>query len=239
MTNNVYHLKKSRMHDFIDITNTDKAFVVIQKGDEEKNNFQDIKIAPVIVLLNSEKGTPQLNIDKMIDGTIYEKYNDITYRIGKAVRISELINDELQRCIQSYDNKIGMTNLINRNAKCRELGKYDFSKLLTFMQLKQTLSCIIKTEEKIWQFEDFNTSEKRNHFTKTLTNFIFNRDFLVHGTLHFLYPEFEPILKISDHNKNQKYFIFKDELIRKTIIDYSYLQKNIGNITFFFQQNDS
>jgi hypothetical protein len=227
------------MHDFIDITNIDKAFVVIQKGDEQENDFQDIKIAPVIVLLNSENETPQLDIDKMVDGTIYEKYDDITYKIGKAVRISELINDELQRCIQSYDNKIGISNLINRSAKGRELGKYDFSKLLTFMQLKQTLSCIVKTEEKIWQLEDLNTSEKRNHLTKTLTNFIFNRDFLVHGTLHFLYPEFKPILKISDHNKNHKYFIFKDELIKKTIIDYNYLKKNIGNITFLLQQNVS
>ncbi len=226
------------MHDFIEIANMDKIFIVIHKGDEEKNNFQDIKIAPVIVLQNPELEVPKINIDKMLNGTIYEKYDDITYRIGKAVRISELINDQLQSCIQLYNNKIGITNLMNRNAKCRELIKYDFSKLLTFMQMKQTLSCIIKTEKKIWQIEDLHTPERRNQFTKTLTNFVFNRDFLVHGTLHFLYPEFTPILKISDHNKNHKYFIFKDELISKTIIDYNYLQKNISKITFSFQQNE-
>jgi hypothetical protein len=83
----------------------------------------------------------------MVDGTIYEKYDNLTYKIGKAIRISELINDELQRCVRTYNEKIGVENLIDRNAKCRELKKYDFSKLLTFMQLKQTLSCIVKTEK--------------------------------------------------------------------------------------------
>jgi hypothetical protein len=91
----------------------------------------------------------------------------------------------------------------------------------------------------LWEFDCLNTAEKRNDFTKTLTNFIVNRDFLVHGTLHFLHPEFIPVLKITEPNKIQKYLCFKDDLIKKTILDYKYLQNIIANINFVFQQNVS
>ena len=58
----------------------------------------DLYIAPTIVLLKELKGADDANLPfdpAMFSDAIFEKFNRITYSIGKLVRLSELNSDNL------------------------------------------------------------------------------------------------------------------------------------------------
>ena len=224
-------------HEFIDLSGCDKAFIFVKADKQNDDKTMDINYAPVIAIIDTPERINPVPIERMIDGVLYKRFDDLTFKIGKAVRFSEIINNDLNKCIKTYSEKFDLANLTNRNSKCRELKKYDFNKNLTFMQLKQVLSCILKTETSLHKIERLDSSEKRKKFTTHLTSFILNRDYLVHGNLHFLHPEFVPVLKIVENN-NQKFLKITNELLQNTLFVFNYLVQILGEINYKLQ-NDS
>lgn len=209
------------------------AVILIEKEIYNNDNSQllDVYIAPTIVHLTSKNGEkPTLPIDIGKRDELYTKFNKLTYSIGKLIRLSELINSLLKDSLKRYLSKNSINEIVERNSKCRELKKYDFNKDLSFMQMKQVLSCIIKTDKTLHSLEEFNTVEKRNKFTSDLDNYIYDRDCYVHGTLFFLYPNYTPILKVNPPNKVEHYVSLSEKILWDNVLSYKNIKSVLSKI---------
>jgi len=201
---------------------------VVQFRDEKLINGKlvDINIAPTLFHLQEEQGKkPVLPIEYAKRSEIYEKFNDLTYSIGKIIRLSEMVHQSLKSLVESYLFKNNLEEVFERNSKCKNLKKYDFTKDLTFMQLKQTFSCILKTDKNFHQFEDLNDAKKREEFTQMLTNYIIDRDCYVHGTLYFFYPDYIPILKVKPPGKIEHYVSINENVLRDNLAAFLMIDK--------------
>ncbi|MCM4157829.1 hypothetical protein [Gramella sp. AN32] len=224
----------------IDLKKADlKAEIFLPKKLYDKDELVDIYIAPTLIKLDSNNDVekPILPIDqKMLDKNIYEKFNRITYSIGKLNRLAELINDKLKRTIALYlaNNKI--EEILERNKKCKDLKKYNFQKDLTFGELRNVFSCIIKTDKEFEQFEELEDGEKRNDFSKLFDGYINDRDSYTHGILSFLYPDFDPILKIKPPNTEEHYVGISERILRDNLLTYDKIDQLLDKINLVWQQ---
>jgi hypothetical protein len=204
-----------------------KAVISLKKEIFNGDRLVDIYIAPTIVHLVSENNEkPILPIDLDKRESLYKQFNQLTYSIGKLIRLAELSNYAIKDFVNLYLSKNNIDEITNRNSKCRELKKYQFDGDLTFMQLKQVFSCIVKTDKCFDSVEELISGEKRNIFTKQFDEYIYDRDCYVHGTLYFFYPEYIPILKVKPPNKKEHYVSINEEILWDNLL----MHKNINTI---------
>jgi len=203
---------------------------------ENKTELIDILIAPIIVFLEKKDGEekPVLPIaEEMFNQEIYEKFNRFTYSIGKLGRLAELNLDCLSDFIESYFSKNKIEEVLERNTKCRECKRYNIQEnlnKLTFGNLRNILSCIVKTDEKLHIIEILNNSQKRNNFTKIYSDYILDRDYYTHGKLYFRYPDFSPILRVKNQHGKDEYFEFKKEIFEDNLRTYLYLNSALNQM---------
>jgi hypothetical protein len=125
-----------------------------------------------------------------------------------------LIYDKLKQTVLLYLAVNDLEQLTDRNKKCKDLKKYNFEKDLTFGELRNIFSCIIKTDKEYEQFSELNNGGKRNRFRKLFDNYIVDRDCYTDGILSFLYPNFEPVLKVKPPNSDEHYFGMTEKILR-------------------------
>ena len=199
MTNTKKHLRplklKLNIDEIVEFTYSEPL------KDSLTNKLVDFKIMPTLII-TKKNGTdkPTLPIvAEMFSNERVQQFNYLTYFIGKLIRISELNCDNLRVYVKKYFKKVDFIEFCDRNKKCSECKNYNISKdfkLLTFGQLRNILSCILKSD-KCLKLEQFNSPELLKEFTVLYHNYIYDRDCYTHGKLFFLYPEYIPILKVN------------------------------------------
>ena len=115
--------------------------------------------------------------------------------------------------------------------------EYKFEKDLTFGELRNVFSCIIKTDKEFEQFFELDSGEKRNKFSKAFDNYIVDRDCYTHGILSFLYPKFEPILKVKPPNSEEHYIGLSEKILRDNLLTYEFIDKILDEIIQVWQNN--
>jgi len=201
--------------------------------DHEKKKLLDVNIAPSLIFTIQEPGksVPTLPIDPaMIDKDKFELFNHFTYRIGKMIRLAELNLDKLQDFISLYFSVNDYETVCNINKKCRELLKHNPKnnfKDLTFGELRNVFSCILKTEERFSEVSELETPEKRNNFSKLYADYIVDRDSYTHGKLFFLYPEFRAVLRIKPPGREEHYVEISEDIIMENISLYYIIGKKL------------
>lgn len=141
----------------------------------------------------------------------------------------------MKRTIKLYLTNNDLTEIKKRNRKCKEIDKYNFEKDLTFGELRNVLSCILKTDKDFEKFSDLETAEKRNSFSKLFDNYIVDRDCYTHGILTFLYPSFEPILKVKPPNSEEHYVGISVKILRDNLLMYEHIDKILSEINQVWQ----
>jgi hypothetical protein len=209
---------------------------------EEDNELVDILIAPTLVLAktNSEDEKPELPIDpKMFSDEIFTRFNNLTYSLGKMVRLAELNLDTLSNLIGLYLTKNSVEELVKRNADCKKCEKYEIEKnfnKLTFGNLKCILSCIVKTDTSLHTISELSTNEKRKNFTSIYTNYIEDRDSYTHGKLFFLYPNFEPVLRVKTKEYLEHYVTYEKEVFISNLLTFDFLNDILVEIRNVVEQ---
>ncbi|MEY4538587.1 MAG: hypothetical protein RLZZ306_344 [Bacteroidota bacterium] len=202
---------------------------------EEDEELVDIFIAPTLILTqtNSKDEKPELLIDpKMFDKEIFDSFNKLTYSLGKMVRLAELNLDSLSSIIELYLTKNPVSELVTRNYDCKKCKCY-FEKnfnILTFENLKCILSCIVKTDTSLYNISELNTPEKRKNFTSIYTNYIEDRNRFTHGKLFFLYPNFEPVLRVKSKEYSEHYITYEKKVFISNLLTFDYLNNILVEI---------
>lgn len=224
----------------IDLKKEDsKAEISLQIKKYSGEELVDINIAPTMVKIEPKNiaGEPFIPFDaKMVTENVYRKFNEITYSIGKLNRLAELVYDKLKNIIRLYLSVNDLNDITARNKKCQEIGKYRFEKDLTFGELRNIFSCIIKTDIEFEQFLELETGEKRNNFSRLFDNYIMDRDCYTHGILTFLYPSFEPILKVKPPNSEEHYVGISVKILRDNLLVYEHIDKLLSEIIQVWQK---
>ena len=208
---------------------------------DKTKELVDILIAPTLVLSDKKDGEEKFSLPvdtKMFNEETYKRFNNFTYSLGKMVRLAELNLDTLFGMIRLYINLTPIDEILKRNADCKKLKEYDiennFNKL-TFGNLRNILSCIIKTDTDLHNIAGLTTPEERKNFTSVYKNYIDDRDCYTHGILFFLYPSMEPILRVKTHKGENIYVKYEKELFTHNLLTYKYLTKIISDIREYLQ----
>lgn len=198
----------------------------------------DIIIAKFLKISSQkENGKFDLPIDeKMFKNEQWKKFNKFTYSLGKMIRLSEENFDSLNSFIAKYIEKNPLSDILNRNADCRKNKEYsgiDFHKL-TFANLKNILSCILKTDDSFYIVEGLKTKDERKNFSKIYSSYISNRDDFTHGKLFFLYPEYNPVLRVK-RKKQEIYIEYTKDIFIDNLQSYLYLDDILSDINQIIQ----
>jgi hypothetical protein len=192
------------------VTSPTSETIVAEMGAEkhivDDDVIVDIYISPTLVYLESEQGErPDLPVDPyMFSDEQYERFNQITYSIGKIIRLAELNLDSLIGLIETYFSANDYESVRNKNKRCRKCPEFDREskfKALSFEQLRGILSCIVKTDSQFHGIEGLTDSSVISHFTSTYHDYIYDRDCYTHGKLFFKFPEYEPVLRVIPRGK--------------------------------------
>jgi hypothetical protein len=208
---------------------------------EENKELIDILIAPTLVLSDTKDadGKFDLPIDpKMFTEDTFKRFNNFTYSLGKMVRLAEMNLDSLIGVIGLYIHIVPVKELLIRNADCQKLSDYDIEskfEKLTFGNLRNILSCIIKTDTELHQINGLTTPEERKNFTSVYRNYIDDRDCYTHGILFFLYPSMEPILRVKTHKGDNIYVKYEKDIFTHNLHTYNYLTKILSEIREYLQ----
>lgn len=186
---------------------------------EDENNLDYNKIS--LIIYQKINGLTKALIDDLIDN-----YEHISCRVSKLSRLAEKTNRTFKSIIGFYLRNKELSDILNRNRACKKLKGYEAKREFTFNELRNLLSCIIKTDDKFHIIKELSTPEKRNDFTKILDEYIIDRNSYTHGYLFFLYPDFKPILEVRPPNE-QLHFIMIDD---NTITDYMMTHKEISKV---------
>ena len=197
---------------------------------KETKKLVDIHISPVLVETELKEGEDKpilpISPDFFTDDK-NEKFNRLTYSLGKINRLAESNLDRLQGFIRHYFHVNNFNDTVAKFKKCNEYAGYDisdnFSKL-SFMQLRNLFSCIIKSDTTFHGIEELNSGEKRNSFTKTYADYVYDRDCYTHGQLFLHYPDFNPILRVKPPNKKEHYISLTEEILWDNLATYQYLE---------------
>jgi hypothetical protein len=217
------------------------AVPYLEAFNKETDEFLDILVAPTLIISEQKEENKkfQLPIDqKLFDKERYYDFNNHTYSLGKLVRLAELNLDILRKFINLYFVHNNFENVANRNSDCRKLNEYnisdDFNKL-TFGNLRNILSCIVKTDDFFHSIKGLETKDERKIFTSIYKNFIDDRDNFTHGILFFQYTNFEPILRVIHENQSQ-YITYSKEIFTDSLKTFQYLTRIISMMRFNFQE---
>jgi len=202
-----------------------------------KDEFADILIFPTLVLAKKDQQDSKFPLpvdEKMFTKELGFKFNGYTYGIGKIVRLAEINSDHLHNFITDYFFKNDIKDFYQRNANCAKVREYKIeekSAHLTFGNLKNILRLIIKTDAAFYEIEELNDSNKRSNFRKTYDNYVVDRDRFTHGKLFFLYPDFNPILRIKEKDGKDCYINYSQEIFLSNLHTYDYLEKVLAKMT--------
>lgn len=208
---------------------------------DKTKDIIDIFIAPTLVLSDKKEGDGKfpLPIDpKMFNEDTYNRFNNFTYSLGKMVRLAELNLDTLIGMVGLYIHVTPVEEILKRNVDCQKLKDYNIEKnfnKLTFGNLRNILSCIIKTDTELHNLPGLTTSEERKNFTSVYKNYIDDRDCYTHGILFFLYPSMEPILRVKTHKGDNIYVKYEKDVFTHNLLTYNYLTKIISDIRGYLQ----
>ncbi|MFL0139437.1 hypothetical protein V2647_08510, partial [Tenacibaculum maritimum] len=114
---------------------------------EDEDNVNPYKI--LYEVRNELNALNQNVVDNLIN-----QYEFLSCRISKLSRLSETINKQLESIYNFYLKKNEIAEIVERNSKCKELKKYPLNGNLTFNQLRNILSCIVKTDEVFHQINE-------------------------------------------------------------------------------------
>ncbi len=201
----------------------------------------DILIAPTLAITKKDKEgeVHVLPIDpKMFDEDAYKRFNNFTYSIGKMVRLAEMNLDTLIQVVGLYLELHRFAEIIKRNSDCKQLAQYDvisgFQKL-SFVNLRNIFSCILKTDVELQAIEEFKNRESRDNFTAVYRNYIDDRDNYTHGILFFLYPDLSPVLRVKKDG-GDKYIRYTKEVFVHNLMTFDYLTNGLNKIREFLQK---
>ena len=197
--------------------------------------LEDILIAPTLYVQGNNQTNVQLS-PEMCSQSIFEGFNGYTYSLGKLNRLAEINLDKLISFLQIYFSLEGSKDILEKNADCKKCKQYDIENIpkLTFGNLRNILSCIVKTDTSLHHLESLNTQEKRDNFTKIYNGYIEDRDCFTHGIMFFLYPDFKPVLRVKLENKLQ-YITFEKEVFVSNLEVFNYLTEILNAIRVHVQ----
>ncbi|QRR01546.1 hypothetical protein [Dyadobacter sandarakinus] len=207
---------------------------------DDEDNLLDILIAPTLVLPDGFEGlVTELPISsQMFDEDIYKNFVLRSNSIARLNRLAELNLDTLIGVIERYFAIHPVDEVLDRNADCRVLREYNiqenFSKL-TFGNLRNILSCIIKTDPDLQVFEGLKSKEDRKNYTTVYKNYIEDRDSFTHGILFFLSPDFIPVLRIKSQTGSFKYVSYDKPIFTDNLLTYKYLTSILDHINLYLQ----
>ncbi|HAO08422.1 MAG TPA: hypothetical protein DCQ50_15890 [Chryseobacterium sp.] len=210
-------------------------------NDEQTNELVDILIAPTLVLSEKKETKEKFSLpidSKMFDPNIYKRFNNFTYSLGKMVRLAELNLDTLVGMLRLYTHLTPVEEILKRNADCQKLKEYEIEKKfnkLTFGNLRNILSCIIKTDTELHSIPGLTTPAERKNFTSVYKNYIDDRDYYTHGILFFLYPSMDPILRVKTHKGDNIYIKYEKNVFTDNLLTYDYLTKIIYEVKQYLQ----
>jgi hypothetical protein len=193
----------------------------------------DIHISPTLVLTTKKEGEEEhdLPIDiAMFSDDKFEKFNKLTYSIGKLIRLAELNLDRLHYFVTTYFYFNSLDDFFARNKKCKECSKYDTSNNFTelsFGELRNFFSGILKTETKFRNIDELKTPKERNNLSKVYDNYIYDRDCYTHGKLFFLYPDFRPVLRVKPPNKKEHFVELTEDILYDNLAMYDFIEQNL------------
>lgn len=204
--------------------------------DGQTGLLQDIYIAPALV---KKKGTGFVETSSLPEAAedfvaaTFKKFNALTYRLGKMVRLAELHMDALRNVIDLYLQRNDVAAIAGRKAACRFLLEANLPEelnQLSFEALRGVLSCLVKTDKTLQQLPGLQTNEERRNFTKVYHNYIEDRNRYTHGLLFFLYPGLEPVLRVRTHAGVAAYMTFDEGVFTDNLLTYDYLTQTLSAI---------
>lgn len=211
---------------------------------KETGRLVDIHISPVLIEteLQEDGSLPLLPISpEIFSDDKYEKFNKLTYSLGKINRLAESNLDRLQYFIRYFFGIVDFKEFVTTYKKCNDQIEYDitdnFNKL-SFMQLKNLLSCVIKSDTQFHDIEELNSGEKRNFFTRTYANYVYDRDCFTHGQLYFHYPDFNPILRVKPPGKKEHYILLTEDVLWDNLLVYQFLEDTITKLNEKLDKNN-
>ncbi|RDI13110.1 hypothetical protein [Flavobacterium sp. AG291] len=162
---------------------------------------------------------------------LYDRFNNITYALGKTIRLAEIINYELSTAIFIYTkNKYNIDSLCSLSKECERIFAEDKTfKGFSFAKFAFLLSAILKIDADFYKIEELNTREKRKLFTKTLNYFIEERNYFAHGHLELIGEKPDAYLKVVHQNKDY-YIKLSQKLLNEYLKTFKFLLKIIYNI---------
>lgn len=201
----------------------------------ENNQIVDINIAPTLNYTNqNEKNQYILTIDPEAHSEKqYHKFNQLTFSLGKMARLAELNCDNLRHFVKTYLSKNDFLELIKRNSACKNLKYTEKPNIdhLTFENLRNIFSCILKSDKNFHTIDELKTGAERNTFTKMYNDYITDRNFYTHGILFLKYPDFEPVLRVvMEGEDNQIYLTISNEIIYDNLEMFAIIRNNLEKI---------
>lgn len=219
----------------IKIYNTDivSELFYSKKVYTSNNDLLDVLVFPTIQILTwkdiSEKFEMKID-EKMFSKELGLKFNHFTYSIGKLVRLAELTNDNLRKFIEKYFLNVDLEDFYSKNSSCEKLRflKIDSKEAhLTFGNLVNILRNIIKSDERFYNIKDLSTNKKRKKYRKIFIDFVEDRDYFTHGVLFFLYPKFDPIIRIRTNQRKDRYLSYSKDIFLYNLEAYNFLTKTL------------
>ena len=195
----------------------------------EIDKIQDIKNQSYDQVLENIYPKLRLLTQPVIDDFI-SNYELLSCKISKLSRLSESINRNLKTFYGFYINNNPLSEIVNRNSQCKKMKNFEQKKEFTFNELKSILSCVIKTDNNFHEIEELNTAEKRKRFTKTLQDYITDRNGFTHGALFYLYPNYKPVLEVKPPNEKMHYIMIDDDVLLSNMKVHKYIRKVLTKV---------
>ncbi len=191
----------------------------------EDDALIDLLISPFLLTGENADASQITGFDEETAHHCYQAFNQMTYSVGKMVRLAELNRDHLGRFIHRYFQQHDPCEVADRNADCRKLNPNKMKEgtlQLTFANLRNILSCIVKTDERFHDLAGLQMPEHRSNFTKVYQNYITDRDRYTHGILFFKYPSLEPLLRVRS-GKKLRYITLNENIFLDNLRTFQYL----------------
>ena len=194
------------------------------------------------ILPEGEKGKFNLAIYEEIyteENNDWKEFNRLIYSLGKMNRLSEQIFDKVKDIVKCYCYYTCLRQLLEKKSDCRQNKDYrkqEFHKL-TFANLKNILSCILKIDDSFYEIEGLKSKEGRKNFSKIFNEYIVRRDYYTHGILYLFLPQKEAVLKIQKEAE-VKYIKYQKEDFEVNLKMFLFLNTILCDIRLIIQNKE-
>lgn len=217
-------------------------------SEDDENRVIDIHIAPFFHFSEEKDGVYDLPIDpRMVGDHQFKRYNQLTYSIGKIIRLAEMNYDELGHFLKMYFNRNDFKEVRARlPKKCKqhlmfeepkpefetqpELEKKPKFEDLTFGKQRNIFSCILKMDTIFHTIPELNTPEKRNYATDLYNKYIIDRDCYTHGKIFFHGNDLEPVLRVKKPGQEESYVKISHQILWDNLKIYLLLTNYIKRV---------